>query len=175
MTIIKYSSPTTFKGIDYRSKLEAKWAAFFDALDVRVEYEPQGFMFHDPVGQSISYRPDFYFPEFEAWGEVKPVAPTRAESAKAEMLSKNTHQAVYIFIGPPQNDVGQVWIYDPEFQDDEVLFAHCDTCHQGGFAYYGNLHCQCESIAGGIHSPRVKRAIESARRIQDNWKKPKGN
>jgi len=32
--------PTVYKGRQYRSRLEAKWAAFFDLLGMRAEYEP---------------------------------------------------------------------------------------------------------------------------------------
>lgn len=32
--------PTTYKGIDFRSRLEAKWATFFDLLGWKWEYEP---------------------------------------------------------------------------------------------------------------------------------------
>ena len=32
--------PTTYRGVRYRSRLEARWASFFDALGWRVDYEP---------------------------------------------------------------------------------------------------------------------------------------
>jgi hypothetical protein len=32
--------PTLYKGVQYRSRLEAKWAAFFDLLGWRFQYEP---------------------------------------------------------------------------------------------------------------------------------------
>lgn len=32
--------PTLFKGVQFRSRLEAKWAAFFDNMEWRWEYEP---------------------------------------------------------------------------------------------------------------------------------------
>lgn len=34
------SIPTLYNGIQFRSRLEAKWAAFFDALDWQWSYEP---------------------------------------------------------------------------------------------------------------------------------------
>lgn len=33
--------PTTYNGIRFRSRLEAKWAAFFDLCDWKWEYEPE--------------------------------------------------------------------------------------------------------------------------------------
>ena len=35
--------PTMYKGIKFRSRLEARWAVFFDTLGIEWEYEPQGY------------------------------------------------------------------------------------------------------------------------------------
>lgn len=40
MTKPYYGIKTTYKGIEFRSRLEATWAAFFDLLDWKWEYEP---------------------------------------------------------------------------------------------------------------------------------------
>lgn len=50
----------------FRSRLEARWAVFFDALGVTWEYEPEGF--HTSAG---NYLPDFYLPAQKTWVEVK--------------------------------------------------------------------------------------------------------
>lgn len=34
---------TKYKGYLFRSRLEARWAKFFDTLDLQWEYEPEGF------------------------------------------------------------------------------------------------------------------------------------
>ena len=47
--------PTEYKGYRFRSRLEARWAVFFDACRVKWEYEPEGFAL--PNGQY--YLPDF--------------------------------------------------------------------------------------------------------------------
>ena len=46
---------TEYKGYRFRSRLEARWAVFFDACHVRWEYEPEGFVLTN--GQL--YLPDF--------------------------------------------------------------------------------------------------------------------
>lgn len=46
---------TEYKGYRFRSRLEARWAVFFDACGVKWEYEPEGFVL--PNGQY--YLPDF--------------------------------------------------------------------------------------------------------------------
>lgn len=58
---------TVYNGYKFRSRLEARWAVFFDALEVKYEYEPQGF--HLPSGP---YLPDFWLPNHEVWVEIKP-------------------------------------------------------------------------------------------------------
>ena len=46
---------TEYNGYKFRSRLEARWAVFFDALGVFYEYEPEGFQIDD----STYYLPDF--------------------------------------------------------------------------------------------------------------------
>lgn len=54
---------TKYAGCRFRSRLEARWAVFFDTLGIQWEYEPQGY--ENYYGQR--YLPDFYLPELHAW------------------------------------------------------------------------------------------------------------
>lgn len=45
---------THYNGYRFRSRLEARWAVFFDALGVKYEYEPEGFQ-----KNGLCYLPDF--------------------------------------------------------------------------------------------------------------------
>jgi hypothetical protein len=58
---------TRYAGCHFRSRLEARWAVFFDQLSIRWEYEPQGF----DDGQGGRYLPDFWLPELGHHAEVK--------------------------------------------------------------------------------------------------------
>jgi len=58
---------TTYRGYRFRSRLEARWAAVFDALNVQWEYEPEGF---DVDGEW--YLPDFWLVREHTWVEIKP-------------------------------------------------------------------------------------------------------
>lgn len=60
---------TTYAGHRFRSRLEARWAVFFDALGIEWEYEPQGY----EVGctEMTMYLPDFRLPALDLWVEVK--------------------------------------------------------------------------------------------------------
>lgn len=58
---------TYYNGYKFRSRLEARWAVFFDAMEICYEYEPEGFNLDD----NLSYLPDFYLPNLDAYFEVK--------------------------------------------------------------------------------------------------------
>jgi hypothetical protein len=46
---------TVYKGYRFRSRLEARWAVFFDTLGIEWVYEPEGFETTD----GYRYLPDF--------------------------------------------------------------------------------------------------------------------
>lgn len=57
--------PTTYAGVRFRSRLEARWAAFFDLADWAWEYEPI---------ELAGWAPDFLvtLPDVRLYVEVKP-------------------------------------------------------------------------------------------------------
>jgi hypothetical protein len=63
---------TRYKGYRFRSRLEARWAVFFDALEIEWEYEKEGFRwtFYEDAPERF-YLPDFYLPKTKTWVEVK--------------------------------------------------------------------------------------------------------
>lgn len=58
---------TEYKGYKFRSRLEARWAVFFDSLGIKYEYEPEGVELED----GTKYLPDFYLTEMDAYVEIK--------------------------------------------------------------------------------------------------------
>lgn len=88
------SIPTSLNGHDFRSRLEARWSLFFDAIGVLYVYEPRVF----DLGW-IHYLPDFYIPSIRAYIEIKGKRPTLTEVTKAKRLAKITNRNVYIFWG----------------------------------------------------------------------------
>ena len=58
---------TIYNGYRFRSRLEARWAVFFDNAGIEYKYEVEGFKNDD----GICYLPDFYLPKTETWVEVK--------------------------------------------------------------------------------------------------------
>jgi hypothetical protein len=76
---------TQYKGYRFRSRLEARWAVFFDALGVKWEYEKEGY----DLGEAGWYLPDFYLADFDHWIEIKPEEPmTSEDSAKHEAFKR---------------------------------------------------------------------------------------
>lgn len=59
---------TEYNGYKFRSRLEARWAVFFDMLKVRYQYEPEGYVLND----GTKYLPDFYLLDFNTYIEIKP-------------------------------------------------------------------------------------------------------
>lgn len=110
---------TEYNGYRFRSKLEARWAVLFDALNIEYEYEPEGFELSD----GTRYLPDFYFPRFEMYAEVKPPR----EGALEELIKplKCVEEQVFkriVFLSNipyDERENGHVWWYP--------------------FAYYNNL------------------------------------
>lgn len=87
---------TRYAGCRFRSRLEARWAVFFDALNVEWRYEPEGFMV---AGKP--YLPDFWLPQLHIWVEVKGVLD---EAGGNRLL-----QAVDPVTGLPGDPDGTPW------------------------------------------------------------------
>lgn len=68
---------TKYRGITFRSTLEADWAATLDSLRIGWQYEPQGLT----LSSGVLYRPDFYLPAIGTWLEVKGPGVPGAEKA----------------------------------------------------------------------------------------------
>lgn len=92
---------TYYNGYRFRSRLEARWAVFFDTLGIEYRYEYEGVEKDFGYGTRVRYLPDFYFPKFELFGEVKGV-DSRGEIPKrdAEKMS-----LMIDFEGPCRNGI----------------------------------------------------------------------
>lgn len=99
------AKPTPYNGHHFRSRLEARWAVFYDELGIKWVYEPETFEFPD----GTLYLPDFYLPGIGAYVEIKPAYPTPDEIRKAELLSRFGEVTVRIFYGLPR-EYGEVRI-----------------------------------------------------------------
>lgn len=85
---------TEYQGYRMRSRLEARWAIFFDAIGVKWQYESEGWDLSDgefPPGYTGSkyYLPDFYLPLYDYFVEIKPVRLNFNEIVKACMVARS--------------------------------------------------------------------------------------
>lgn len=92
---------TVYKNYKFRSRLEARWGVFFDALGLEWQYEPEGF----DLGDAGLYLPDFYLPFCDAWAEVKPQKLNEVEREKAFALSSFTNKPVIELCQIPDPDL----------------------------------------------------------------------
>ncbi|MER7166796.1 hypothetical protein ABT336_12130 [Micromonospora sp. NPDC000207] len=61
---------TRYAGCRFRSRLEARWAVWFDHLGINWQYETETYLV-GPKGSQRGYLPDFYLPRRALWVEVK--------------------------------------------------------------------------------------------------------
>lgn len=66
-----YARETRYAGHRFRSRLEARWAVFFDTLKIPYQYEPEGFRWANMEHGTMSWLPDFHLPRSHTWVEVK--------------------------------------------------------------------------------------------------------
>jgi hypothetical protein len=153
---------TRYAGCRFRSRLEARWAVFFDALGVKWEYEREGF----DLGEGGYYLPDFWLPginagEGGAWFEVKGSATSADESAgQIQALADATGFCVYCWAGAipkatrdefncpclSSRQDGQGWVCFPDSGWDQYhVWCRCPVCGMVGIEFSGEwdrLDCQ---------------------------------
>ena len=143
---------TRYKGYRFRSRLEARWAVFFDACGYQWEYEPEGF--HLPCG--THYLPDFkIFGEDDNddynvfWIEVKPseagLTDAKVEAFRSALwsqLGNADHQSrpckgwgdFIVLDGPPADKLyhgtfefngegGRQWLMEPLYRGRPSFWA----------------------------------------------------
>lgn len=93
---------TLYKGYRFRSRLEARWAVFFDRLGLTWQYEPEGF-------ELVTGR---YLPDFLVEGVWVEVKPTRdSDLSKPRALAAAGKQVV-VCIGDPSDKAQLAFLPD---------------------------------------------------------------
>ena len=87
---------TVYNGYRFRSRLEARWAVFFDTLGVTYEYEKEGYDL-----EGLWYLPDFWLPTAGAWVEIKPPDVAVADVVKLAKLARLSGRDAMLFSGQP--------------------------------------------------------------------------
>lgn len=168
---------TTYNGCLFRSRLEARWAVFFDAAGIEYRYEPEGFR----LSNGSMYLPDFYLPQVKAFVEVKG-NPGEDELNKIGAFQNDLckqHGQICVIVGqiPPEFEDPVKWAYDqPDWVfsigwDRPYVFCVCPTCGRIGLEFDGRGHRICchDGQDGKEYSadhPRLMWAYEQARKAR---------
>lgn len=160
---------TAYDGRLFRSRAEARWAAFFKALGLVYEYEPEGVELN-----GRRYLPDFRLMlshagnTFPLWIEVKPAKWN--DDSKLEEFAQQLpygHRAtqlpsveVYAGIVANRPDGLPCWFegdYGSSYCDTGFLFCACPDCGSVGFEKFGHLSavgCCGQPSAGSWENPQ---------------------
>lgn len=113
---------TRYNGYKFRSRLEARWAVFFNSLGIRYEYEYEGF----ELSNGTKYLPDFYLPTFdggELWCEVKPEG---GDFSKAKLFCRDYEQNIWFCEGTPKLAIYK--IYEKAWWKEEETIEYAINC-----------------------------------------------
>lgn len=143
---------THYKGYRFRSRLEARWAVFFDDLRLRWEYETEGF---DIDG--TRYLPDFrvWTPQGEPmWYEVKPahiLSDTKFERFRRAIEDERGMQTrVSLLSGDPLEHLERRW-HAPT-NGCAMSNDFCPRCaffHPAAYGIYFQRGCAREDVSFG--------------------------
>lgn len=175
---------TRYAGCRFRSRLEARWAVFFDVMGIPWEYEAQGFEVFwrlDNSDERFSYLPDFWFPTMNLWGEVKgslhPEATLKLLNAAACLSSNNgggCHDAGgqdLLVLGP---------IPEPTHSDNQRFPIRLHM-HKGDlnalvwpvenrcYGIYGTVANDSNGLVGGNTLDGVRQLLLDGRPHPENW------
>lgn len=145
--------PTRYNGYRFRSRIEARWAVFFDCCKIEYEYEKEGF---DLDG--TFYLPDFFLPKLDCFVEIKGEGCSVDDEKKMKLLCKNTKKRVYLLSGdmPYADDEDSFFdlMYKKQFHsftmyfpnptndieigsDSPYVFCECPDCGMVGIEFDG--------------------------------------
>ena len=150
--------PTKYNGVQFKSRLEARWAVFFDYLNIHWEYEPEGFKLDNKNNADSYYCPDFLIrtPQDEdMWIEIKP--HNIKQSDKFDKFKKfSKFKRVYLLSGQP-SDVLKNTSFCPRcgsFEVDTILKRM--VINEENYQIMLDVYCwpcDTETPSGGGHSP----------------------
>lgn len=180
------SIPTEWNGIAFRSRLEARWAIFFDALKPKLPYEYEPELISTPFG---AYLPDFWLPTLHTFWIVKPDKISEEELAKVNWIGEQGYGIFIVEGGIPETFVlysrdrenyqyseSGGWLIDksenhPEgrtsYWDMPISFCQCSICGKLGIQFDGLADRVCHHPGNSSEYGRMD-IIENALMIARN-------
>lgn len=155
--LLANSLPVFYGSQRYQSKLEAKWAIFFDTLKLSFSYEPKGFR----LSSGQLYIPDFWIPAWDRYIEIKPFRERHANAwMKCIRLQQESGIRVFLISGEPQAGryIVRLWS-ERERRAFQGIFGFCSYC--------GSLHLQSSDwstpLVKNCERPQVNTDLNSTR------------
>ena len=106
---------THYKGYRFRSRLEARWAVFFDALGIEWEYEKEGY----DLGELGWYLPDFWLSRYFCVGEIKPYPMQEDDLPRLASIGRAmTHIAPFLVLWGTPDFEAMHPLFVPNGSDD---------------------------------------------------------
>ena len=123
---------TEYNGYRFRSRLEARWAVFFDALGIDYEYEPEGYEL--PSGKR--YLPDFRVKCHGTRGECSDKTFDLYIEVKGRMTQGDADK-ITEFAGKRENDEYEIEIENPILIVGDIPPKGCSSDSKVLGAYEG--------------------------------------
>jgi hypothetical protein len=179
---------TLYAGYRFRSRLEARWAVFFDTLGIRWEYEPEGFV--------LGGRP--YLPDFllhlpggpQAYAEVKRDGVDDYEGEHVwllRQLARQTGIPCVLLVGAPAYRIYNVfhkdlaadkyaacffhsWVTGPSLQELDTYWWQQLMLGDGGMEFPFD-----DRRAGKAWGDRLVEAVKAAKQARfEHGERPRG-
>jgi hypothetical protein len=180
--LITRPKPTWYNNYYFRSKLEAKWAVFFDLMKIKWEYEPEPFTCDD----GSQYTPDFYLPKTYlrntkgVYVEIKPEGFNELGYNQRIASSLKNSQLIVLY-GDPIRAIIDVHTRNNSNEqlcpwwDDYMVFMYCDSCNTSKFEFNeGNYYfCPVCKSPTEITSTAISHAAEVARNFRFQFYDPR--
>lgn len=148
---------TRYKGYRFRSRLEARWAVFFEALGLQWDYEVQGY---DLDG--TWYLPDFRLPQVDLFVETKSDDWFPGADPKPGLLAKAGCR-VLVLCGRPWPWEYTAWFSLPGrgglWPVPTMQFGYCEDCRRPCLLVSSNNSevrlATTQLVSGVCHGHRV--------------------
>jgi hypothetical protein len=175
--------PTVYKDTYFRSRLEARWSVFFDALEIGWDYEPE----HFKVGH-YHYLPDFRLEGIDAWIEIKPAEKQLSAEEIGKIIAFGREVAyIRVMAGSPWADSfkKEYTVFLPRVkrasvqkdyreltnrdyllvQEPHMYWGECCACHRVSPINYSHedhdhFHCQMQKEIGCLQECNARGCYE---------------
>lgn len=162
---------TSYNGYRFRSRLEARWAVFFDTAKIKYAYEPEGY----DLGEFGWYLPDFYLPYIKyrvegghiptATGVFIEIKPTfnKEDRKKYHAFYKMTSHPLVLLVGAPtvtegcDGVEGEFGCYEHGIMDDDMLLQGQPDDYSFEFDHWKYFHGFGDELQKAVVAARSAR------------------